>query len=177
MEKRLKLTLIFATLLLSVLAIIPFANSEKYIKVTKPNGGELFEYDYGGFDAEYGASPEVRAIGIKLLKGESTVYEIEFDTHPAGKSLGFGLSSYNYDRIGTGSDYRIMVYDKDDPSVYDESDSAFTLREYTGTLCPKGYFGHPPDSQDENAESCKNNCNGKGYTEYYHCGTYCYCNY
>ncbi|MEK7479605.1 MAG: fibronectin type III domain-containing protein, partial [Patescibacteria group bacterium] len=93
--------------------------------VTYPNGGETFGYQNTSFSYN---SNGVSRVGYKLLKGGSqTVYETTAPT-AAGTSLPFSpFPNSTWSAYQSGNDYKIRVYDWDNPGTYDESDSYFSV--------------------------------------------------
>ncbi|MBI2625975.1 MAG: SMP-30/gluconolactonase/LRE family protein [Candidatus Nealsonbacteria bacterium] len=94
------------------------------ITVTYPNGGETWEY---GFNQGIGyTSNGVSRVGFKILKGSQVVYQTSGAT-TAGLSLSFETNAQNSSSTGSGSDYKVRVFDWDNSSVYDESNSYFSI--------------------------------------------------
>ena len=93
--------------------------------VTYPNGGETFGYQNTSFSYN---SNGVSRVGYKLLKGSSqTVYESTTST-AAGTQLSFSpFPNSTWSAYQSGSDYKVRVYDWNNPGTYDDSDNYFSV--------------------------------------------------
>lgn len=95
--------------------------------VTSPNGGETWQYNLNyrlGYTLN-GVDPS--RIGVKLLKGSEVVYETITST-TGGDTFHITLSGVNlYSSVGSGTNYKIRIYNQDNPGVYDDSDNYFTI--------------------------------------------------
>lgn len=98
------------------------------ITVTSPNGGEAWQYSLNyrlGYVLN-AISPS--RIGVKLFKGSAVVYETVTSTTWGDGIFHITLSSANlYSSVGSGDNYKIRIYDQDNPGVYDDSDNYFTI--------------------------------------------------
>ena len=97
------------------------------IKVTYPNGGEILKIDEKQTIAWAKSGAAGNSVDIKLKKGGVVVGTL---TPLAGVSNS-GNFVWNIIEpfVVSGDDYKIIVGDRSDASVFDESDAAFTIGE------------------------------------------------
>lgn len=94
------------------------------IRVTYPNGGETWDY---GYNQSIGYSLNgVSRIGFKLLKGSQVIYDISSPITNSTQAS-YNLNNQSSSLVGSGSDYKIRVYDWDNLGVYDDSDNYFSI--------------------------------------------------
>ncbi len=97
--------------------------SSSSIKLNSPNGGEVWQYG-NSYSIQYTYSGITR-IGFEHRKGTAVV----FTTGPiAVGGLSYYVNPIRESTIGTGNDYRVRIYDYDNPSVWDESDEVFSVQ-------------------------------------------------
>lgn len=101
------------------------------ITVTSPNGGSVWDvYHYN--QGIYWKLNGVSRVGFKLLKGSQVVYSNSSPITSNSTNLSIsptfdGVASTYYTSVGSGSDYKIRVFDWDHPEIYDDSDNYFTI--------------------------------------------------
>lgn len=95
------------------------------ITVVWPNGGETLQYNLN-YSIGY-QSIGVSSVGLKLFKGSQIVWQTSSPT-TVGTQLSMGLSgTVDSSAVGSGSDYKVRVFNWDNQDVYDESDNYFAL--------------------------------------------------
>ncbi len=95
------------------------------LTVTWPNGGETVQYNLN-YSITY-TSTGVSKVGAQLLKGSAVVWSTASPT-TVGSPLYFSISGVNNSSaVGSGSDYKMKVFDWDNPTVYDVSDNYFII--------------------------------------------------
>lgn len=106
----------------------PSASVTVPITVTSPNGGETWQYNLNyrlGYVLN-GVSAD--RIGVKLLKGSEVAYNTITSTTWGDGIFHISLSGVNlYSSVGSGTNYKIRIYNQDNPGVYDDSDNYFTI--------------------------------------------------
>src|SRR3989344_4035318 len=109
----------------------PPSSSTAPITVTSPNGESIWDvYHYN--QGIYWILNGVSRVGFKLLKGSQVVYSNSSPITSNNTTLSIpptldGIPTAYYNSIGGGSDYKIRVFDWDNPGVYDDSDNYFTI--------------------------------------------------
>lgn len=95
------------------------------ITVVWPNGGETLKYNLN-YSIGY-QSTGVSSVGLKLFRGSQIVWQTSSPT-TVGTQLSMGLSgTVDSSAVGSGSDYKVRVFNWDNQDVYDESDNYFAL--------------------------------------------------
>src|SRR3989338_6299405 len=107
--------------------ISPTSATQPSITVLSPNGG-IAQLSGGAFDIKYRTSG-VSRIGLVLIKNGVTVSSVGmFDQLADGEhSVAFLVGPHNEQTIGTGSGYKVKIYNWDNASTVDESDALFSI--------------------------------------------------
>ena len=102
------------------------------ITVTSPNGGGTWDVYHYNQSITYLLNG-VSRVGLKILKGSQVVYSNS--TPITDNSITYlfitptwdGAPSTYYYSVGSGSDYKIRIFNWDNPAVYDDSDNYFSI--------------------------------------------------
>lgn len=108
--------------------------TNRSLQVLIPNGGEIWYYNVT--NNIYYNSAGVYSLGLQLLKGTQVVNSIapiniaptttSFPSYN-NRDIGYYLNPNIYPVVGEGSDYKIRLYDYDNPQTSDESNAPFSL--------------------------------------------------
>lgn len=112
-----------------------FTIIEPSVTVISPNGGDKWEYGQS-YKIKY-SSAGVTRVGFKVLKGSQVVYESESPT-PAGTMINYLVNPSYSSSIGSGDDYKVRIYDWDNPYISDESDVPFYIVPSITIASPNG---------------------------------------
>jgi len=103
----------------------PTAPTTPPITVTYPNGGETIDLYGYNYTTRYQLNG-VSNVGFKLLKGSQVVYSNGVPVTGNDTSISLNPVTY-FTSVGSGSDYKIRVFDWNNPTTYDDSDSFFSI--------------------------------------------------
>lgn len=126
-----KISLFFSCMLILIISTFVVAQQSSvqtpiirtnYIRVLYPNGGEVLKIG-STYRITWNATATLRTVGIQLLNEQNNlIYSVVSSIPNTGGYL-WQIPSYIYPAAG----YKIKIYHPSTPSLYDISDSTFTI--------------------------------------------------
>ncbi|MCD6384785.1 GPI anchored serine-threonine rich family protein [Candidatus Sumerlaeota bacterium] len=130
MEQKTAIPLLLIILLISALAVAQQPTGQQpiirtnYIRLLYPNGGEVLKIG-STYRITWNASATLKTVGIRLVNTQYNLLYTVVTTTPNTGGYLWQVPSYVYPAPG----YKIKIYHPSTPSLYDVSDSTFTIEK------------------------------------------------